>query len=1126
MKAISGYHVWLYHALIIPPSPKSPSFLNPKASDPLAVCNQFASQLLQFAPCLHLSNPISLAEFNFAHRHMCSPLLLSRSFDLVRCAPSTEAADKNGDTLTQSEPTILSSGQSERFSRHSITSPCTSESEGDLDMVSRNTDSSFESIEHTIYLKCTWPILYASLLASAVDAVRSLWPLFHTGSVRQISKHDGSDSDKNGKCRPDSTPEVELCVAGLETLTKNIQESKGSYLLTAVQSGLLPFLYNMAWVLETALVRYEDRLAQADCLGLGPHVLIPLVTTLSRLMARVTHALLSHPSSGSNEMAGTDDLMFSTVTQFIRHLFVLSPGSNVSSSAADQAQTDDRENQSNAVARVEELFKQFTWAVDFTVDMLTYSETEYNPVLQFFRVFDPHASHTRVLDIRAFEWLHAYPRQQHPALSQQGSARSETSRSRSVQRATHRNQPAHTTGFSRSRSASRDATATSSSVTWNKPTSGFNPFAGFQQSLDQALITSLFTTGSHIQNGTLLQIPKKVKCINSSDCLTMICRALARLLVARTQPPVADAAIDPFTTYLLKLSNEEPWLLRACLNSLPRLFSSVFWSNLVDLENWLLSLMASESILLDGNTSLTTGSVIISSTRFVSDATSSSVTPVRSSSLTELSHKHTTGLILRQLEQLFLTVRSLLSFGLTSLIPDQLELSKQATSARVDNSDASVRAALTKPEVFRHRDLLILAEAKAKERWLAALPKPPNDRSDVIRGKSAVVAVPANKSSLPMIIDLLLPSFGTSSEPPVFRSSSAASQSPMLRSNKATIPAPPSSSRRRHSAKHLATLAHRFCVDGHNAWVTAAEERRRISGPLGIILWSRLADRVAHSRALFYDPNSAPGILCVDPVEGPMRQRRRMFQIHLPLADRLMLPEKQTFLAHRRTRHPIAALIGLPDHVDHPPDRRACNWSQLPLYLPLPASPLVQLASAGRRDVQGIWACSLVGLLHIPPVEGDLILGQSWLRFQPESASREDSASCAFGLGSGVRQGCPLSQTLLNCAVDWIMGRSVEEYQGVQFSPNLWLADLEFVDDIVVFGEDMSNLQGIVDHISRQASEISLKVNTSKTKTFATVPIHPENTLLLNGEPIESVESFKYLGSTILPNGQAKDGMQ
>ncbi|KAF8564179.1 hypothetical protein P879_07731, partial [Paragonimus westermani] len=139
-------------------------------------------------------------------------------------------------------------------------------------------------------------------------------------------------------------------------------------------------------------------------------------------------------------------------------------------------------------------------------------------------------------------------------------------------------------------------------------------------------------------------------------------------------------------------------------------------------------------------------------------------------------------------------------------------------------------------------------------------------------------------------------------------------------------------------------------------------------------------------RALFHDADSAPGAWCVDPAEGPMRQRRRMFLTHLPLADRLVYPDKRRrLLAHNRDPHPLASLIGLPSTSSHPPDRTACLWSQLPLYLPLPATPLVQLASASRHRAVGVWACRLVGLVHIVPVEGDLILGQSWLRFQPDT---------------------------------------------------------------------------------------------------------------------------------------------
>ncbi|KAF5395940.1 hypothetical protein PHET_11306 [Paragonimus heterotremus] len=109
-------------------------------------------------------------------------------------------------------------------------------------------------------------------------------------------------------------------------------------------------------------------------------------------------------------------------------------------------------------------------------------------------------------------------------------------------------------------------------------------------------------------------------------------------------------------------------------------------------------------------------------------------------------------------------------------------------------------------------------------------------------------------------------------------------------------------SRRRLSAKRLAGRAHRQCIAGHNAWQAAHGERGRIAGPLGTVLWARVADRLGHSAALFHDADSAPGVWCVDPVEGPMRQRRRMFLTHLPLADRLVYPDKRRRLLGKLPR--------------------------------------------------------------------------------------------------------------------------------------------------------------------------------------------------------------------------------
>ncbi|KAF7256985.1 hypothetical protein EG68_08877 [Paragonimus skrjabini miyazakii] len=73
----------------------------------------------------------------------------------------------------------------------------------------------------------------------------------------------------------------------------------------------------------------------------------------------------------------------------------------------------------------------------------------------------------------------------------------------------------------------------------------------------------------------------------------------------------------------------------------------------------------------------------------------------------------------------------------------------------------------------------------------------------------------------------------------------------------------------------------------------------------------------------------------------------------------------------------------------------ACVWSQLPLYSPLPAIPLVQLASVSRRCALGVWAYRLVRLVHIVQVKGDLVFGQSWLRIELDTSTPTDGQQTA-----------------------------------------------------------------------------------------------------------------------------------
>ncbi|VDN54405.1 unnamed protein product [Dracunculus medinensis] len=60
--------------------------------------------------------------------------------------------------------------------------------------------------------------------------------------------------------------------------------------------------------------------------------------------------------------------------------------------------------------------------------------------------------------------------------------------------------------------------------------------------------------------------------------------------------------------------------------------------------------------------------------------------------------------------------------------------------------------------------------------------------------------------------------------------------------------------------------------------------------------------------------------------------------------------------------------------------------------------------------------------------------------------------------------------------------------------------------------------------MSETAGRIGLRINVNKTKDFSPyVQEADKMPLFVNSLPVEEVPDFKYLGSTLIPNGQAKD---
>lgn len=123
----------------------------------------------------------------------------------------------------------------------------------------------------------------------------------------------------------------------------------------------------------------------------------------------------------------------------------------------------------------------------------------------------------------------------------------------------------------------------------------------------------------------------------------------------------------------------------------------------------------------------------------------------------------------------------------------------------------------------------------------------------------------------------------------------------------------------------------------------------------------------------------------------------------------------------------------------------------------------------------------------------------------------------------GVKQGCPLSPTLFGLCIDqledFIPQALVEETDGPAIGM-LTLLLLIYADDVVLFAHDMASLQKLMNAIHTFCATTGLSVNISKTK-FMLIRTHPQEfqtSLTYQGQPIEKVDSFRYLGIDIPPN--------
>ncbi len=86
------------------------------------------------------------------------------------------------------------------------------------------------------------------------------------------------------------------------------------------------------------------------------------------------------------------------------------------------------------------------------------------------------------------------------------------------------------------------------------------------------------------------------------------------------------------------------------------------------------------------------------------------------------------------------------------------------------------------------------------------------------------------------------------------------------------------------------------------------------------------------------------------------------------------------------------------------------------------------------------------------------------------------------------------------------------------------MSNLAYADGSVIVRSSYREMQGLLEAVNRHAAAVGMRINASKTKVMsALIPGEQRQAVLLDGETLEDVERFKYLGSMFVANGQGTE---
>ena len=133
--------------------------------------------------------------------------------------------------------------------------------------------------------------------------------------------------------------------------------------------------------------------------------------------------------------------------------------------------------------------------------------------------------------------------------------------------------------------------------------------------------------------------------------------------------------------------------------------------------------------------------------------------------------------------------------------------------------------------------------------------------------------------------------------------------------------------------------------------------------------------------------------------------------------------------------------------------------------------------------------------------------------------------STIFPSKVGLKQGCNLSPLLFNIFINDFLTEISMSFTHSPLLNGIPINGLMYADDLVLISKSEEGLQNLLDMLHRFTESWFLQVNKSKTKcvTFSRTKLVAQPQMKFGSDPIESVDSYCYLGTTFTKNGSLNE---